>query len=175
VLTSRIAIIPADCRPLKGRLKGEPTLEENIGRGDRRLSHREREHLEFYVLTVEKERLEPLSDVEVERIVAEMQSSDPKIRARAVRRVCPCRASWDVFNRLRKAAKALQHDQNSVVAACAGYIEQDARQVAQSEARLERIVEGEELEEDRHTLVDRLAAEQRRMQRRTKSSERHSF
>jgi hypothetical protein len=149
-------------------------VKKKIGRTDRGLSLKERKHLEFYVLMVEKERSEPLSDADVDRILGEMQSGNPEIRAKAVRQVCPCRVNWDVFNRLRKSVKAMQRDRDASVAACARHVEQDARQVAQSEARLERMAERKDYE-DKHRRLNLLATELRRTQRRTKSYERCSF
>lgn len=101
-------------------------------------------HLQHFVATVESERSRSDWDGEVERILLEMKSSDDETRARAVREICPCRMPWEAFYRLRKAAKRLQHDPNSKVAAAALHVEVDARQVAMSEGRIELMREHQE-------------------------------
>ncbi|HLK55185.1 MAG TPA: hypothetical protein VKU00_01390 [Chthonomonadaceae bacterium] len=73
-----------------------------------------------------------------------MQSEDEVTRANAVRQICSCRMPWDVFFRLRKAAKRLQHDPSPLVRANALHVEEDARMVAGFEAQMERIQEYEE-------------------------------
>src|SRR5262249_49108365 len=94
-------------------------------------------HIEHFVETKERERPACVSEAEIERILVEMQSEDEGTRAKAVREICPCRMPWDVFARLRKAAKRLQNDPSPLVAANARHIEEDARTVASFEAQLE--------------------------------------
>lgn len=101
-------------------------------------------HVEHFVKTVESARSGADWETEVARIIAEMQSGDDETRARAVREICPCRMPWQVFNRLRKAAKRLQHDPNPLVAANARHIEVDAERVMAMEGSLERIRERDE-------------------------------
>jgi hypothetical protein len=98
-------------------------------------------HVEHFVQTVERARSGADWETEAARIIAGMQSGDDETRARAVREICPCRMPWQMFNRLRKAAKRLQHDPNPTVAANARHIEVDAKLVMAMEGSLERILE----------------------------------
>ena len=54
---------------------------------------------------------------------------------------------WEVFDRLRKAAKPLQKDPSPLVRADALHIEEDAREVASLESLSERLQEWEEGED----------------------------
>jgi len=111
-------------------------------------SRREIAHVEHFVQTVEKARSGVDWAVEAARIIAEMQSADDETRARAVREICPCTMPWEVFNRLRTAAKRLQHDPNPKVAKNARHIEVDAKLVMAFEGSFERIREQMESVED---------------------------
>jgi hypothetical protein len=101
-------------------------------------------HVEHFVRTKQKERRTSVPEAEIERILTQMRSQDAQARAKAVREICPCRMPWEVFERLRKAAKRLQNDPDPVVAANARHIEEDARQVVYCEAQVERAQEREE-------------------------------
>jgi hypothetical protein len=105
-------------------------------------------HIEHFVQTVEGARSGADWEVEANRIADEMQSADAEVRARAVREICPCKMPWQVFNRLRKAAKRLQHDSDPKVAKNARHIEVDAKQVMTMEGSLERIRERMESVDD---------------------------
>jgi hypothetical protein len=72
-----------------------------------------------------------------------MDSADEQTRARAVRRICPCRISWEAFSRLRHEAKRLQNDASPLVRANALHIEKDFDRVLYYEARSEEIEEQE--------------------------------
>src|SRR5262249_46440447 len=96
------------------------------------LSPSQIEHMEQLVAEVERRR-SGYAEADVERLLAEMQSPDEEARARAVREICPCRMPWEVFDRLRRAAKRLQKDPSPLVRANALHIEQDAREVASTE------------------------------------------
>jgi hypothetical protein len=111
-------------------------------------SRREIAHVEHFVQTVEKSRAGVDWEAEAARIVAEMQSADDETRARAVREICPCAMPWEVFNRLRQAAKRLQHDPNPKVAKNARHIEVDAKLVMAFDGSFERIRERMESVED---------------------------
>jgi hypothetical protein len=111
-------------------------------------SRREIAHVEHFVQTVEKARVGVDWETEAARIVAEMQSADDETRARAVREICPCAMPWEIFNRLRQAAKRLQHDPNPKVAKNARHIEVDAKLVMAFEGSFERIRERMETVED---------------------------
>jgi hypothetical protein len=93
---------------------------------------------------VEKERSQPINQADIEQILADMQSPYEHIRAKAVRQICPCRMPWDVFSRLRKAAKRLQKDPSSLVRANARHVEEDARQIESLEALYEWLEEDSE-------------------------------
>ena len=69
---------------------------------------------------------------------------DEVVRARAVRQVCPCRVSWEAFDRLRKVAQQLQRDPSPLVRANARHVEEDAREVRALEALWEQVQEAEE-------------------------------
>ena len=93
---------------------------------------------------MEKRRSQSIGEADIERILAEMGSEDEVTRANAVRQICPCRMPWEVFDRLRKAAKPLQKDPSPLVRANALHIEEDAREVASLESLSERLQEWEE-------------------------------
>jgi hypothetical protein len=105
-------------------------------------------YVEHFVQTVENARSGVDWETEAARIIAEMQSADDETRARAVREICPCTMPWEVFNRLRTAAKRLQQDANPRVARNARHIEVDAKLVMAFEGSLERIRERMESVED---------------------------
>src|SRR5262245_19041655 len=104
-------------------------------------SRHERAHVEFFVRTVEEQRSEKSASGEVERILAELRSTDENIRARAVREICPCRMPMDVFFQLRKAAKQLQKDPSPLVGANAFHIEKDFDCVTRYEAQYDALQE----------------------------------
>jgi hypothetical protein len=68
---------------------------------------------------------------------------------------------WEVFDRLRKAAKPLQKDPSPLVRANALHIEEDAREVASLEAIRERLQEREEAEAEAQRRPDRRDRQQR--------------
>ncbi len=103
-----------------------------------------RAHLEFFVATVERERACNAEATDVERILAELASPDERVRARAVRQICPCRMPWSMFYRLRKAAARLKRDRSPLVRANALHVEVDARSVREREATFERLRERDE-------------------------------
>lgn len=107
-----------------------------------------RDYMERHLAHVEQRRSKPVGEADIERILADMQSEDEATRANAVRQICPCRMPWEMFDRLRKAAKPLQKDPSPLVRANALHIEEDAREVASLEAIRERLQEREEAEED---------------------------
>src|SRR5205823_11590985 len=96
------------------------------------------EHMEGMLANVERRRARPFSEADVQHLLADMGSPDEMTRMRAVRDVCPCRMPWEVFDRLRRAAKPLQKDPSPLVRANARHIEQDAREVASMESLSER-------------------------------------
>ena len=112
------------------------------------VSPSQRDYMKRHLAEVEKRRSEAIGEADIERILAEMRSEDEVTRANAVRQICPCRMPWEVFDRLRKAAKPLQKDLSPLVRANALHIEEDAREVASLEAIAERLQEWEEGEKE---------------------------
>jgi hypothetical protein len=100
--------------------------------------------MERHLAEVERRRSQSIGEADIQRILADMHSEDEVTRANAVRQICPCRMPWEVFDRLRKAAKPLQKDPSPLVRANALHIEEDAREVASLEALSERLQEWEE-------------------------------
>src|ERR1051326_380502 len=99
----------------------------------------QRAHIDGLVTEVAKRRSRPVSEADIERILADMRSEDEVTRANAVRQICPCRMPWEVFDRWRRAAKRLRQDPSPLVRANALHIEQDAREVAACESLAERL------------------------------------
>ncbi|HEV2472270.1 MAG TPA: hypothetical protein VGS41_06370 [Chthonomonadales bacterium] len=95
------------------------------------------------VSDVEKERSEHAEELDVEQIERALQSPSARIRAKAVRSLCPCHTSWETFLTLRKEAGRLRRDPDAKVRACALHIEEDAREVAQAEALAEWLTDEE--------------------------------
>lgn len=117
------------------------------------VSRSQREHMEGRLAEVERLRSQPVGEPEIERILSAMQSEDEISRANAVRQICPCRMPWEVFERLRKAARPLRRDPSPLVRANALHVEADAQEVASLESLSERLQEWEEGEDSapRHT------------------------
>lgn len=92
-------------------------------------------------------RLHPPSSELIARLLAEMESPDERVRAQAVRQVCPCHVPWEVFYQLRPVAKRLQQDPSPLVRANALHIEEDAREIAALEALQEWHEEWEPLKQ----------------------------
>lgn len=115
-----------------------------------------------HLTNVKRRRSRPVSEADIGRILIDMQSDDEVTRANAVREICPCRMPWELFDRLRKAAKPLQKDPSPLVRANARHIEEDAREVASMEALSERLQEWEENEEDAQLRPDRRGRSGRR-------------
>jgi hypothetical protein len=130
----------------------------------RHISPSQLAYAENLLAHVQERRGRPLAEANVARILAEMESPDEVVRAQAVRQVCPCRVSWDAFDRLRKAAQQLQRDPSPVVRANARHVEEDAREVLALEALWERV---QEADEEAHSPVDRPT--RRRKQRRCRA------
>jgi hypothetical protein len=108
------------------------------------VSRSNRAYMEHFIANVEVERSQSCGAIQVEHILADMQSDDETIRAQAVRQICPCRMPWEVFEQLRKAAQPLRKDPSPLVRANALHIEEDAKMVASFEATLARMQERDE-------------------------------
>ncbi len=109
-----------------------------------------RVYVEQFLEKVAAERAQPFTEADIEQLLTEMQSADALVRAKAVRQICPCRMPWEIFNRLRKAAKRLRHDPDPTVRAHAIHVEEDAQKVASMEKEMERLHEFEEESEEEH-------------------------
>ncbi len=114
---------------------------------------------------VEQERAHLLSEADIQRILADLQSPDEQIRAKAVVEVCPCRVPWEVFRRLRKAVKPLQEDPSLIVRAHARHVEQDAREIESVEALAEQL----SYDDDREHGTRQREPRAKRRERRTNS------
>lgn len=69
------------------------------------MSKNRRQHVERALARVEQERTEHLlSAGAIQRLIADYQSDDLSVRARALRTSCPCHVSWAAYERLRKPA-----------------------------------------------------------------------
>ena len=110
----------------------------------RRISRGDRAQYEFFVTTVEQQRMRPLPESELARIRDGLASPDECIRARAVRAVCPCRMPWPVFLQFRKTVARLRRDASPHVRANALHVEVDARTVREREAIVAYLAERDE-------------------------------
>ena len=121
-----------------------------------------RVYIEQFLEKVAAERAQPFTEADIEQLLAEMQSADAAVRAKAVRQICPCRMPWEIFNRLRKAAKRQRHDPDPTVRAHAFHVEEDAQKVAAMEKEIERVREFAEKSEDAHDGRKKRRSQQRR-------------
>jgi hypothetical protein len=137
---------------------------KRTGKGEHRFSPSQLAYAENLLAHVQERRRRPFTEADAARILAEMESPDEVVRAQAVRQVCPCRVSWDAFDRLRKAAQHLQRDPSPLVRANARHVEEDAREVLALEALWERV---QEADEEADSPVDR--STRRRKQRRCRA------
>lgn len=112
------------------------------------LTRKTREFYERFTEKVEEKRAQPFTEADVERLLQEMNSEDEGTRAKAVREICPCSMTPEVFYRLRKVAKRLQKDPSPLVRSNAYHIEEDARMVESIEAALQRQKDREEEQMD---------------------------
>lgn len=73
------------------------------------------------------------SEVDIDQVVRDLESSDEAIRAKALRRLCPCRNAWHLFAQHRALVERLKKDPSMVVRGIAVHIFEDAAE-HQSEA-----------------------------------------
>jgi hypothetical protein len=99
------------------------------------------EYVERKLTRVEAARAQPPDATELAGLLEAMRSPDERVRAEAVRRICPCHVPWEVFFQVRKAAQRLQRDPSPLVRASARHVEEDARELAALEALRERLTE----------------------------------
>ena len=113
------------------------------------MSKNRRQHIERALERVEQDRRDhPLNEVEIQRLIADYDSEDPRVRARALRSSCPCHVSWEAYERLRKPALRLRKDPDPGVRAIAHHLEDDARELQAMEADLRRWLHEDEHLED---------------------------
>lgn len=113
------------------------------------MSKNRRQHVERALERVEQDRRQhPLTEAEIQRLIAEYQSEDPRVRARALRNSCPCHVSWEAYERLRKPALRLRKDPDPAVRVIARHLEDDARELQAMEADLRRWLDEDERLED---------------------------
>jgi hypothetical protein len=68
----------------------------------------------------------PPAAVDLDRIAADLASTDEETRARAARSVCPCRMGWNAFEQCLDQVKALQKDPSPQVRGAALHVFEDA-------------------------------------------------
>lgn len=101
---------------------------------------------------VEHERSRPITEEDVSRILNDLVSEDEAVLANALREVCPCRMSWEVFEQVRKPALKHRKHPSPLIRDLANHIEEDAQEVAALEAIRERELERQESwEQDRES------------------------
>ena len=66
------------------------------------------------------------SEVDIDQMIHEVESSDETVRARALRRLCPCTEPWHLFAQHRALVQRLKKDPSSVVRRIALHIFDDA-------------------------------------------------
>ena len=120
------------------------------------MSKSQRQHIERALASVEADRAaNPLNDADIDSLIGDMSSPDAAVRAAALRQSCPCHVSWDAFERLRKPAQRLRRDPDSEVRRVALHLEEDARELVEMAAQLERMRDGDEAAETRRAARSR--------------------
>lgn len=78
-----------------------------------------------------KERLQTAHSIDLERVLAGLDSPDEFIRAQAVRSLCPCRVGYAVYECYVGEVKRLQKDPSELVRKAALHVEEDAFRLEQ--------------------------------------------
>lgn len=68
----------------------------------------------------------PCEVLDVERVLADIQSGDEVVRAKAVRSLCPCHSGWGPFEQHLPLIKALCKDPSPLVRKAALHLFEDA-------------------------------------------------
>ena len=68
----------------------------------------------------------------------DLRSPDEAVRAKALRRLCPCHGSFELYDRYYDVIRAMQKDASSKVRAVALHLEEDAFVLESMESRRER-------------------------------------
>ena len=109
------------------------------------MSKDRREYVRKRVERVREERRRAaLTDEDIRALIESYGSSDPAVRAKALRSSCPCHVPWDVYERLRKPALRLRRDPDPDVSALALHLEEDARGLERMEADVRRWADEDE-------------------------------
>ena len=66
------------------------------------------------------------SQVSIDQVISDLASTDEAVRAKALRRLCPCRNAWDLFAEHRDLIERLKKDPCKVVRGIALHIFEDA-------------------------------------------------
>jgi hypothetical protein len=77
---------------------------KRTGKGEHRFSPSQLAYAERLIAHVEQRRSRRFGAADLARILTEMESPDEAVRAQAVRQLCPCRVSWEVYDQVRKIA-----------------------------------------------------------------------
>jgi hypothetical protein len=125
---------------------------KRTGKSRHRFSPSQVAYAENLIAHVQERRGRPFDEADLVRIHTELQSPDEVVRANAVRQLCPCRVSWEVFDQLRKIAQQMQRDPSPRVRASARHVEEDTREVLALETLWQRV---QEVEEETGHPVDR--------------------
>jgi len=67
--------------------------------------------------------------VDIERVLADVQSPDEEVRGKAVREFCPCHAGWETFEQHVVVVSRLTRDKSRAVRAHALHVFQDAAEM----------------------------------------------
>ncbi|HEU5369322.1 MAG TPA: hypothetical protein VFU69_12695 [Ktedonobacterales bacterium] len=70
-------------------------------------------------------------DVDLERVLAGLNSPDESIRAQAVRSLCPCRVGYAIYECYAGEVKRFQKDPSELVRKAALHVEEDAFRLEQ--------------------------------------------
>lgn len=98
-------------------------------------------YVEHFLDTVQRKHDQPPTEAQLERILARMHSPEEAERAQAVRRLCPCRTPWPIYQRYLDEIQKLQKDENPQVRAAALHLAEDADRLERREERRERAQE----------------------------------
>ena len=66
------------------------------------------------------------AEIDLERLLADLQSPDEDVRGDAVRSLCPCHAGWEVFEQHVLVVQRLMRDRSRAVRAQALHVFEDA-------------------------------------------------
>lgn len=137
----------------------------------RRIATRDRrEYLKQTLNRVAEDRQHGADADDIPRLLDELSSPDQDLRASALREICPCHMSWDVFLQLRKSVQLLRSDPYENIREIAYHIEEDASHLEQLEALRENLDEVDDDEEEyRRERKRELLQHQRRQVRAGKA------